>query len=264
MTMPSTINAADFPSNVADGNLASRWSTGTNQVAGQYFQVDFGGKVALTQVVLDSSNNALDYPRGYVMGLSDNGTSFTTVAMGSPTTPIVTAAFGTAQGRYLRITQTASSNENWWDIGELRLSCTVLGVPDGAIDPYVPTYWKATASRWGANNTPDKAIDADATTRWATGSVSAPGDWFTVDMGAVTLISGVTYDSGGGNDFPPAYKVELSSDCQHYTQAAQGAGVSGLTKVLFSNKQSARCFKITQTADTGTNWWSIYSISVQL
>jgi hypothetical protein len=262
MTMPSTINAMDVPLNVADGNLASRWSTGANQGAGQYFQVDFGGKVALTQVVLDDSNNAGDYPRGYVMGLSDNGTAFTTVAMGSPTTPIVTAAFGTAQGRYLRVTQTTDFN-NWWSIDELRISCTVPGVPPGAIDPYDPTYWKAAASRTAANFAPGNAIDGDTTSRWATGSVAAPGDWFTVDMGAVMLISGVTYDSGGGNDFPPAYKVELSSDCQHYTQAAEGAGVSGLTKVVFSNKQSARCFKITQTADTDTNWWSIYSISVQ-
>jgi hypothetical protein len=260
---PTPQNANDFPSNVADGNLASRWSTGANQAPGQYFQIDFGGTVSLTQVVFDTSNNAGDYPRGYTVGLSTNGTTFTQLGMGAPTTPITTVAFGAAQGRYLRITQTATFN-NWWSIGEIRLTCTVPGYTQGQIDPFDPQYWKATASKSGAGNTPDKAIDADATSRWATGAAMAAGDNFTVDMGAPALISGVTYDNGGGTDFPVAYKLEISTDGTNFTQVATGAGATGLNKITFATKQTVRYFRITQTATTGTNWWSIYNVSVQM
>jgi hypothetical protein len=258
---PAAINAMDFPANVVDGSIASRWSTGANQAPGQFFQIDFGGTVSLTQVVLDATNNAGDYPRGYDIGLSANGTTFTSVATNAANTNvIVTGTFAAAQGRYLKVTQTGTFT-NWWSIDELRLMCTVPGFVAGQVDPYDPKYWTASASISGGGNTPDKAIDGDATTRWATGAAMAAGDNFTVDMGGAVMISGVNYNCGGGTDFPVAYKLELSTDCAAYTQVATGAGVTGTTKITFA-RQNARCFRITQTATTGTNWWSIYGISV--
>jgi beta-glucosidase len=261
-TNPAAVNAMDFPSNVSDGSIASRWSTGANQTPGQYFQIDFGGTVSLTQVVLDDTNNAGDFPRGYDIGLSANGTTFTSVATkAANANVVVTEAFGAAPGRYLRITQTGTFN-NWWSIDELKVTCSVPGYVAGQIDPYDPQYWTASASRTANNgDSPAKAIDADATTRWSTGGPMAAGDSFTVDMGGVAMISGVNYNCGGGTDFPVAYKLELSTDCTNYTQATTGAGNTGITKVTFA-RQNARCFRITQTATTGTSWWSIYGITL--
>jgi hypothetical protein len=260
-TNPAAINAMDFPYNVVDGNIASRWATGANQAPGQFFQIDFGGTVSLTQVVLDATNNAGDYPRGYDIGLSANGTTFTSVGTNAANAAVVvTASFAAAQGRYLRITQTGTFN-NWWSIDELRLMCTVPGYMAGQIDPYDSQYWKASASRSAAGQTPDKAIDADATSRWTTGAAMVMGDYFTVDMGGAAMISGVNYNCGGGTDFPVMYKLELSTDCTNYTQVATGAGNTGITKVTFA-RQNARCFRITQTATTGTSWWSIYGITL--
>src|SRR6266481_8241654 len=56
---------ADPPVNAVDGVLVSRWSTGVAQTPGQYYQIDFGGYVRLTQIVLDSTGSAGDHPRGY-------------------------------------------------------------------------------------------------------------------------------------------------------------------------------------------------------
>ena len=256
-------NAMDFPANVVDGNIASRWSTGANQVPGQYFQIDFGGTVSLTQVVLDASNNTGDFPKGYDIGLSANGTSFTSVgANAANAMVVVTASFAATQGRYLRINQTGTVN-NWWSIDEMHLTCTVPGNNTGLIDPYDPTYWKASASRSSATYPANLAIDGDSTTRWSTGATMANGDNFTVDTGAPVMISGVTYDCGGA-DFPVAYKLEVSTDCAAYTQVATGAGVAGLTKIMFT-RQNVRCFRITQTGTpVGTNWWSIYGITTQM
>ncbi|HEX4346355.1 MAG TPA: discoidin domain-containing protein [Vicinamibacterales bacterium] len=260
---PTAINANDFLTNVVDDVIGDRWSTGTNQVPGQYLQIDFGGTVSLTQVILDASNNAGDYPRGYDIGLSANGTSFTSVGTGAPTAAVVTVNFGAAQGRYLRINQTATANV-WWSINELHLACTVPGVnaDGGLVDPYDPTYWSATASITGnAGLVASNAIDPDPTSRWSTGVDQAPGESFTVDMGGVVMISGVTLDDGGAADFPIAYTLSLSTNGTTYTQVAMGAGAAGINKIAFT-RQNARFFRVTQTG-TGTNWWSIYGISVQ-
>jgi beta-glucosidase len=209
--------------------------------------------------VLDASNNMGDYPRGYDVGLSANATTFTSVGTGAPTTPIVTVNFAAAQGRYLRIAQTGT-NGGWWSIDELHLACVVPGNNAGLIDPYDPQYWKASASKVPAGFPAANAIDADRTSRWATGVAMAAGDSFTLDMGGAAMISGVTYDDGGA-DFPVAYKLELSTDNAAYAQVATGAGTAGLTKITFA-RQNARYIRITQTATTGTNWWSIYNIAL--
>jgi F5/8 type C domain-containing protein len=263
LSAPTAINAMDFLTNVDDDVIGDRWSTGANQTPGQYLQIDFGGTVSLTQVVLDASNNSGDYPRGYDIGLSANGTTFTSVATGAPTTPIVTVTFGAAQGRYLRITQTGTANV-WWSVDELHLSCTVPGVnPDGGlVDPYDPTSWTATASITGnAGLVASNAIDIDPTSRWSTGVDQTPGETFTVDMGGVVMISGVTLDDGGAVDFPVGYTLALSTNGTTYTQVATGVGVAGTNKIAFT-RQNARFFRVTQTG-TGANWWSIYGITVQ-
>jgi hypothetical protein len=218
--------------------------------------------VSLTQVVVDASNNTGDYPRGYDIGLSALGTTFTSVAMNAANTNvIVTETFGAAQGRYLRITQKGTIN-NWWSIDEIRLMCTVPGFVAGQVDPLDGKSWKATASRSGAGDTPDHAIDGNATTRWSTGGTMAAGDFLTVDMGGVGMISGVNYNFGGAVDFPVAYKFDVSTDCNAYTTiVANGAGAAGVNKITFA-RQNVRCFRMTQTATTGTTYWSVYEVSV--
>jgi hypothetical protein len=121
----TAVNANDVPKNAFDGNVTTRWGTGQPQKPGQYFQVDFGGTVRLTQVVLDSTTHAGDYPRGYDVGLSNDGTTFTSVAQGTPAAAnVVTIDFAAALGRYLRITMTGTDGL-WWSIDELRVACSV-------------------------------------------------------------------------------------------------------------------------------------------
>ena len=130
---PAAVHLTDYPTNIVDGSNATRWSTGGNQVNGQYIQIDFGGTVSLTQVVLDDTDNVGDYPRGYDVGLSTNGTTFTSVATGTPATAVVTINFAAAQGRYLRVTQTGAV-ANYWSIDELRVACTIPGFnPDAGL-----------------------------------------------------------------------------------------------------------------------------------
>jgi hypothetical protein len=79
-------------------------------------------------------------------------------------------------------------------------------------------------------------------------------------MGGAVTVSSINYDFGGGGDFPVAYKLEVAT-AGTYTQVAMGAGATGVNKIAIT-PQSVRTFRITQTGTTGTNWWSIYNISV--
>ena len=53
------------PEYALDGVGSTRWSSGTEQAAGTFYEIDFGGWVTLDKVVLDNSTgSASDYPRG--------------------------------------------------------------------------------------------------------------------------------------------------------------------------------------------------------
>jgi hypothetical protein len=114
----SSSNAPDPPANAIDGNINSRWSTGANQVAGQWFQVDIGSTSILSAIVLDCGASTGDFPRSYQVSLSKDGVNWgNPVATGSGA--IVTAvSFAARAARYIRITQTGSASANWWSIAE--------------------------------------------------------------------------------------------------------------------------------------------------
>ena len=93
---------------------------------GMWFQIDFGGPVRLSQVVLDTPTHQGDYPRAYDVGLSSDGTAFTSVAKGAGATNSANSLainFSGTVGRYLRIASTATDGL-WWSIDELRVVCT--------------------------------------------------------------------------------------------------------------------------------------------
>jgi fibronectin type 3 domain-containing protein len=114
----SSSNAPDPPANAIDGNINSRWSTGANQVPGQWFQVDMGSTNILSAIVLDCGASTGDYPRGYQLYLSKDGTNWgTPIAVGNGSA-VTTISFDAHAARYIRVTQTGSASANWWSIAE--------------------------------------------------------------------------------------------------------------------------------------------------
>lgn len=109
------------PANVKDNDVATRWTTGVPQAGGQSLTVDMGALITLNNVTTDTAKNTSneqDYPRGYQVQLSKNGTTWTTVATGVGTVKASTIPFPAQATRYFRINQTATSTA-WWSIGEL-------------------------------------------------------------------------------------------------------------------------------------------------
>ncbi|GAA0392374.1 hypothetical protein Acor_17380 [Acrocarpospora corrugata] len=105
-----------------DGNSATRWNTGAAQAPGQWYQINLGSPRTIAQVTVQTPTGALDdYPRGYQLQFSMNGTTWTTVGTGigfgwkRPITVTPQSAL------YVKITQTGATPEKWWSIDEVTI-----------------------------------------------------------------------------------------------------------------------------------------------
>ena len=75
----------------------------------------------LNNVAIDTAQNSTDegdWPRGYQLSLSRDGSTWSTVATGAGTVKATTIGFPAQAARFFKITQTRSALQ-WWSIGEL-------------------------------------------------------------------------------------------------------------------------------------------------
>lgn len=153
----SSTSGSDLPYNAVDGDLTTRWSTGTSQTSGQWFQVDMGAASTFNEMVLNSANSPSDYPRGYRVNVSLDGVNWgSPIATGAGSSPITTITFAAQVARYIRITQTGSAPGNFWSIHEFNVFGTVPPIPTGLIaTPFssnqVNLSWNGSVSASGYN-----------------------------------------------------------------------------------------------------------------
>jgi O-glycosyl hydrolase len=116
----SSSAAGEPPSNMIDGDIASRWSSGTGMVPGMSITIDMGATETFSQIVMDSGASTGDYARGWEIFVSDDGTTWgDPIATGVGSGRIVTASFADQTARYVRIVQTADGGGFWWSVAEL-------------------------------------------------------------------------------------------------------------------------------------------------
>lgn len=119
-------HSGEDPARAFDGDPATRWTTGTPQVPGMWYRLDLGSVQTLSELVLDSAGSARDYPRGFTLEVSTDGTEWKTLvfcpqATGAQEKGVVTVCFAPTSFRYLRLTQTGSVGGLYWSIHELKL-----------------------------------------------------------------------------------------------------------------------------------------------
>jgi hypothetical protein len=121
----SSTESGSSPANALDGNSKTGWSAGAHEAAGQWFQVDLGRAATFQQLVLDATNSPHDYPRGYAVYVSRNGTDWAAlkpVATGKGGGAVTTITLPAAvTGRYVRVVQTGSDPKWGWSIDEFNL-----------------------------------------------------------------------------------------------------------------------------------------------
>jgi len=118
----ASVSGGGAPANALDGSESTRWSTGVAQTAGQWFQVNMGSAQTFDEVTIDAGPSAGDYPAAYTVSVSNNGTTWTEVASGAGSTPLITVTFPEETAQYIQVMQTTSGvTTNWWSIAELNV-----------------------------------------------------------------------------------------------------------------------------------------------
>ncbi len=114
--------AADGCAAAIDGRKETRWDTRTSQAPGQWFQIELPAAANLAGLLLDAASSAEDYPRGYKIELSQDGTAWgQPVASGQGTGALTDIAFPPSTARFVRITQTGNVDGRYWSIHELQI-----------------------------------------------------------------------------------------------------------------------------------------------
>jgi hypothetical protein len=133
--MPTPAHRADIPDNqmmpkyAIDGDLMTRYSSGATMAAGDYFQVDLGSAKMVSGIVVDTGTDPMDVANGYDVGLSTDGTNFTTVASCMYNAAGKEIVYFTAtNGRYVRYTNKggpgpANGATSWLSIHEFDILC---------------------------------------------------------------------------------------------------------------------------------------------
>jgi hypothetical protein len=115
------------PSGAIDGDLKTRWANNRPQDGTDWYQLDFGGLVKLSQVTLDNSQAfPSDYPGHYAVYGSVDGLTFDSApfATGDGTYSKTVSSFRERSVRAIKILEVGSSRAPaWWQIGELEVTC---------------------------------------------------------------------------------------------------------------------------------------------
>jgi glucosylceramidase len=110
----------DVAAHAVDDDASTRYSTGASQAPGQYLQVDLGRPEPLARLVLDTGASTGDYPAGYSVTVSRDGTDWSApVATGAGSGQLTSISLDGSPVRYVRVTLTAASG-SWWSVADVR------------------------------------------------------------------------------------------------------------------------------------------------
>jgi mannan endo-1,4-beta-mannosidase len=95
-------------------------STGKSQEPGHYYQVDMREPQRFSKIVLDCGPHWTDYPRGYDVYVSNDGTEWGKPIAAGRGAPLTTITFPMQTARFFKIVLTRYGR-NWWATGAIRV-----------------------------------------------------------------------------------------------------------------------------------------------
>ncbi|HET9060640.1 MAG TPA: glycoside hydrolase family 3 C-terminal domain-containing protein, partial [Acidimicrobiales bacterium] len=115
-------SATDAPqnaiTNAVNATSLSRFSSDEDQAAGLTYEVNMGSAKTFNEIEMASPGSPTDYATGYQVQVSDNGTTWDTVATcGGVATPDI-ATFPSQTAQYVQVVLTAASTSSWWSINQ--------------------------------------------------------------------------------------------------------------------------------------------------
>ena len=118
--MHATASAPADAANAVDDDATTRWASGAAQAPGQWLEVDLGATETIRRVVLDTGADRTDFPRGYELYASTDGSTWSLVATGAGDRQLTTIDIPPTVARHLRIVQTATASQ-WWSVADVRV-----------------------------------------------------------------------------------------------------------------------------------------------
>ncbi|KAF2755134.1 galactose oxidase [Pseudovirgaria hyperparasitica] len=278
-------HAGNGPENAIDGNPNTIWHS--NYVAGQpdaplphRFTIDMQNVYLVNGISYvprqDSSNNG--NIGQHIIEVSNDGSNWNTpVALGTWRN-MKDTKYTTFLGRpagYLRltaITEAQNVGNQWASIAEIN----VHRVPDPYLDR---SGWRVSADSEETiahQCQADKATDLDLHTWWHTQyTTRAPAHphFFTIDQGAATTVSGLSYgprrieveDNSPENGRIGQYRIETSNDNQNWNQVAEGSWPDDyVEKAATFQPVTARYVRLTALSEAGNRgpWTSAGEINL--
>ena len=109
--------------NALDGNTGTRWDTTRPMQPGDWFMIDLIIERTVAVLTLDAAGSRGDYPRGYEVYVSFNGSSWgKPIVSGKGTKPLTVIKFPKpVRTRFIKIVQTGSVPGLFWSIHELKV-----------------------------------------------------------------------------------------------------------------------------------------------
>jgi beta-glucosidase len=95
---------------------SSRFTSGAESAAGMTYEVNMGSAQTVDEIDMYVPDYAGDYPRGYNVEVSANGSSWTTVATCTATAQPTIVSFPAHTDQYLEVVLTAGSTGSWWSM----------------------------------------------------------------------------------------------------------------------------------------------------
>jgi hypothetical protein len=227
-----------------DSDPQTIWSSGQTQQPGMWFTIDLGAVQAVSSTSMISPEK--DFPRGYVLEVSVDGSVWTEVARKDPNWRSVDVAFEPVRARYVRLTLTRVPK--WpvpWSISDTAIMTTPL--------------WTATASPNPADAR--LAVDGNLQTRWTTGAPQRPGAWFQVDFGEKLFIERLRLDNTSNPQYPRGYVIKTSLDGLVWEEVARRASNWATVDVRIGPRW-ARYLRIENTGSSPWHPWSIAELSI--
>ena len=249
----STTASTGKAASAVDGSSATRWTTGSAQVGGEWLQVDLGAPTLFNRLSFDNTNFAGDYAREFEVAVSTDGFAWVSVAKAGGSMAVTVAKFAPQVAKFVRVTQTGTSISPW-SVAELNL----FNDPVMFNGPH-----KATASSAAYGTTPGAALDGVAGTAWSSGLAQVPGQFLTVDLGKDVAVDKILFDSGAGapNDYPRTWDVLGSTDGVNFTEFATGYGTNRVVAADFQGAKTARFIRIAQNG-TSAQWWTVAEVAI--
>jgi glucosylceramidase len=129
-----------------------------------------------------------------------------------------------------------------------------------------PAGWHASANPAGPTDpccsadVAADAVDADASTRYSSGTAQAPGQYLQVDFGRAVGARRVVFDTGASTgDYPRGYSVTTSRDGVTWTTATTSGAGSGQFTTVDLLGRPIRYVRLTLTV-AGGSWWSVADV----